>query len=241
MLGGKLKQDLYNAVMSNDLTAWTRALDQLPNLRVHSFSLARAVVLANNTSFIQALLARDLDPNARSTKSGTPLLSIMMRDSFSHPNVKMATVTMLIKSGADVDAVDHKGRTPMHHAFEHDLTESMKMLISYGANLKFSDDVGFHLATRNSLESVEILAESDANFCIECPTAAVSYYLSITMPSRIRRCKQSVLALLLYSRHIRTIYGPLDKNIWKCIGQFIWASRRLPVWEEQQKHKKRAI
>lgn len=52
------------------------------------------------------------------------------------------TMTILLKSGAIVDAIDHGGRTALFHASYYSLPEAIKVLLKYGADITHRDFYG---------------------------------------------------------------------------------------------------
>lgn len=51
-------------------------------------------------------------------------------------------VELLLKGGANVNLIDHEGRSPMHYAIWSGDINKVKMLISYGADVSVSTNVG---------------------------------------------------------------------------------------------------
>lgn len=71
------------------------------------------------------------------------------------------TMTILLKSGAIVDAIDHGGRTALFHASYYSLPESIKVLLKYGADITHRDFYGknvLHYSVfSDNVESTKIL------------------------------------------------------------------------------------
>ncbi|EAX96059.1 ankyrin repeat protein, putative [Trichomonas vaginalis G3] len=65
---------------------------------------------------------------------------------------------MLINRGADLEARDEIGRTPLHLAARENCVESVKILLAHGANIFSRDDDGWcALDYAGSEGNVEIL------------------------------------------------------------------------------------
>ena len=52
------------------------------------------------------------------------------------------TMNILLKSGAIADAIDHGGRTALFHAAYYSLSESIKVLLKFGADITHRDFYG---------------------------------------------------------------------------------------------------
>lgn len=78
-------------------------------------------------------------------------------------------VKILLENGADVNAKDYVGTTPLHNAatFNDQNLEIVKILLEYGAELDVIDQYGstplFRAASSNNFDTVEILLENGAD------------------------------------------------------------------------------
>jgi ankyrin repeat protein len=81
---------------------------------------------------IQFLLEKGLDPNVRRRGGKTPLYDYMM----TAQTDTAAVPKLLIDYGADVNAKDDAGNTPLCEALAHDKLETVKLLVQAGADVK---------------------------------------------------------------------------------------------------------
>ena len=105
----------------------------------------------------EALIASGADPNARTNDQAVPLLWAAVDG--SNPLV----LQMLADAGADVNAKDDMGRTPIFFAVGVSNADAAAMLIEAGAELNLVDAEGRHLLSyaKNSKIS-DLLKENSA-------------------------------------------------------------------------------
>jgi ankyrin repeat protein len=76
-------------------------------------------------------------------------------------------VRLAINFGADLEAKNNSGRTPLHLASEFNRISIAKLLIEMGANLEAKDNQGrnpLHVATmNNSIETATLLLDAGAD------------------------------------------------------------------------------
>ena len=92
--------------------------------------------------------------------SWTPLHVAVQREA-------VATVEVLIESGADINSRDMDGWTPLHVAAEQGHFETVKLLLEHGASINARDDAGnapLHLAVENGyIETAVLLVDNGAD------------------------------------------------------------------------------
>lgn len=86
--------------------------------------------------------------------------------------VRTEIIKLLISSGADINAYEFDGWTPLFYAIEQGNLEAVELLLSSGANINVQDDRGrtplLYAIDEGKLEIVELLIKSGAN--IEIPS-----------------------------------------------------------------------
>ena len=124
--------------------------------------------LRGDIEVVRALLDQNANPNARDRTGQAPLHAVAHgcsadeEDGSSHLLIKAAR--LLLKHGADTEAVDASQRTPLHVAASHGRTALVSMLIAKGANPNAQDASGatpLHLAAR-ALEARVVLSLIEA-------------------------------------------------------------------------------
>ena len=87
---------------------------------------------------VKSAIAGGADVNEKTDSNSTPLM-------FSFVNKDKEIPKLLIKSGADVNAVNAKGWTPLFYAVEirrDDILDTIKYLVKSGADLEYKNSAG---------------------------------------------------------------------------------------------------
>ena len=138
------------------------------NQSLDEFSQA---LLGGDVKRVEALIQEGFDVETSMDSMGsTPLILLAM---WGKNKSDGAVARLLIEYGANINAQDEAGDTPLHHAFSHDFSSHRqslsvaKLLIQKGADLNALNDYGespLHVAvTWRSARMVKLLLESGAN------------------------------------------------------------------------------
>jgi len=147
-----------DAIVADDAAALVRCLDAAPDLvrqpRVEEGFVAAIVhqVYAGDTllhaaaagfraALVEILLARGADIHARNRRGATALhyAADTNRDA---PEAQAATVTQLLRAGAQPDACDKSGTAPLHRAVRTRGTAAVRALIAGGADVNLCNGNG---------------------------------------------------------------------------------------------------
>lgn len=114
-----------------------------------------------NTSLVVALLDRGVVLTTKDEDGNTALhIAAGQVD-----NVDI--VTRLIKAGSDINAIGHRGSTPLHNAVRTADAEMVKLLVNYQANISITDEdamSALHLAAENGqVDIARVLLEGGAD------------------------------------------------------------------------------
>lgn len=109
------------------------------------------------TEIVELLLAAGADPNARTNHRHSGPLHYAADGYVSgpvwDPKRQVKTLQCLVKAGAEVNAPDKNGATPLHRAVRTRCADAVEYLLSVGADPKRKNLPGstpFHLAVQNT-------------------------------------------------------------------------------------------
>ena len=106
---------------------------------------------------VQLLLAAGADPNARRNMRESGPLHYAADGQLANPNWdpkrQVETILCLLAAGANINAPDKNGATPLHRAVRTRCAAAVKFLFEKGCNPKLKNKPGstpFHLAVQNT-------------------------------------------------------------------------------------------
>ncbi len=111
---------------------------------------------AQQATIAKELLARGADPRATNRRAAQPLhYAVDSSPDFAHHDerAQVRMVTLLIEAGADVDARDAGGVTPLHRAVRNRCAAAVTTLLEHGASVRLANSSGstpLHLAVQNT-------------------------------------------------------------------------------------------
>jgi serine/threonine-protein phosphatase 6 regulatory ankyrin repeat subunit B len=88
----------------------------------------------NYVKEVERILLQDPSVIKEKTDFGRTALHVAARGSSTGADVA-AIVQLLINSGADIEATDERGKTPLHFAVQSGHAETVQLLIDNGANI----------------------------------------------------------------------------------------------------------
>jgi hypothetical protein len=149
----------------------------------HIGSLLQAV-WKEDTSAVKELLAKGINPNARTVMGASPLHGAAKKD---ETEITLA----LIGHGADVNAKDMNGLTPLMAAASVGQTQNIEALLAAGARIDDKDDKGFTAlmwaVIQGSPQGVEILLGKNAEVNARSKEGRTAFWLSKQTLSNTRK------------------------------------------------------
>jgi len=137
---------IHHALVVRDYEKVRRLLDDDPSLLqardAKGRSLLHLAAFLDLGDFVQELIERGADVNARADSIGTPLHSSIFGWIYKQNGKQEEVVKMLLEAGADVNAKGWKGWTPLFYSVGRGRYAIAKMLIEQGANVNARNDKG---------------------------------------------------------------------------------------------------
>ena len=130
VIEGAVREALEDSESGELEEAVREALDDSPTLDPE---LARALD-NSDASEVERLLAEGVDPNAVLDSLGWTLLHYAVSDP--------AITTVLLDAGADIEARDWSGQTPLALAVDYGKIATAELLLARGADIETTDDAG---------------------------------------------------------------------------------------------------
>lgn len=123
----------------------------------------------NNLTLVSLLLDKHANANIREKNGATPLIEMMGRYSGHSPSMEIAR--LLIKHGADVNAIDEAGNTALHHVVTYGHRDEYKslaeLLVNAGAQVNIKNKNGItpviSAAVNCHTEILELLLKNGGN------------------------------------------------------------------------------
>jgi len=113
------------------------------------------------------------------------------------PKQQVKTIQLLLKSGANINAQDKNGATPLHRAVRTRCSAAVKMLLESGANAMIKNKPGstpFHLAVQNTGRGgsgADIAVAEQRQIIEEFLSFGISPNLKTAGGKTVRDCAQS--------------------------------------------------
>ena len=169
----ELNEKLVETIVKNDL-ANVKALLQKgadSNYKNYEGSLPLSVAAKNlNLPMAMLLLSYKANPNLEDIQGDTPLHKICKLGLYEVEKITkaMALIERLIKSHADINALDYSNQSPLYYAIYHKQEKIFKMLLKNGANQEIAsldtEKTFLHLAVERKLYPfINMLIENKAN------------------------------------------------------------------------------
>lgn len=161
--------DLHHAAQAGNLTELRQLLSRAPE-RIQTVDAAGetalfAAVRARQPHAVELLLSYGADPRFKNKAGATPL-HVDAADGNRSPEARQARRTiaeLLLKAGAEVNAADAEGMTPLLVALARQREELLDLLTAAGADVTLKDQRGraaLHYAAQGNLPAmIDRLAE----------------------------------------------------------------------------------
>lgn len=125
---GALSAGLGSAAITNRLIDAGANPNEMLRTAAQSVPVLQIAVTAGDKEFVRTLLERGADPNGKSSRDVTTLMTAV-----NAPHPDSAIVRMLMQKGADVNARDNQGRTVLDWALMQGETDVTRLLRGAGA------------------------------------------------------------------------------------------------------------
>ncbi len=139
-----IENELYDLVHAGDLPGVSKWLDQTPddlnNFVSDGYAPLHVACLFGHEAIVHHLINRGalVNLNAMNASRATPLhLAVMFRDEETAKRMAL----YLLNNGAELNAKQDGGQTPLHHAVARGSVILVKALIEEGADPFFEDDL----------------------------------------------------------------------------------------------------
>ncbi|MDP0588379.1 MAG: ankyrin repeat domain-containing protein [Candidatus Endonucleobacter bathymodioli] len=133
------------------------------------------------TDLLELLIAEGANLNYRDAAGMTPLMLVVHHDfsEYHSPSTTELIIRMMLRNGADMDMIDNKGCTALHHAANNSNNNPLSLLLENGANRDIKNQAGL---TAEECATPEISKKiSEASFVTREPAR-----LGIIVRSSIR-------------------------------------------------------
>jgi ankyrin repeat protein len=137
-------------------TATTYHIDKIGHYIYAGDTALHLAAAAYRREIAQKLIAMDADVRAKNRRGAEPLhyaADGMPGSNAWNPDAQAATIASLIEAGADPNAIDNSGVTPLHRAVRTRCSSAVKALLDGGANPRLKNRGGstpMLLATQNT-------------------------------------------------------------------------------------------
>jgi hypothetical protein len=153
-----------------------------------------------------------------------------------HSRCALDNIVFLLDNGADVNAKEYRGVTPLYVAVEYDKVDVVKLLLRYGADTEHPPfDKPLMLALRLHRRTINI--KNNAVYSLNTARALIEHGVRLHKQSywmwmenlRVNQIDTVQLAIITFILCCRRTLV-IDKNVVKHIAQMVWATLWDPVW-----------
>lgn len=136
---------------------------------------------------VKRLLQAGANPNPPQAKAGTelPILCFAMEDEFGEPRDVPEMIRLCLEFGAEINARDPEGQTPLCLAAKYDLMGTVEVLLDYQPELNTGDSWGYTaLHQANDPAIVDLLIRKGANINVQTQYGETPLMLAILNENR---------------------------------------------------------
>jgi ankyrin repeat protein len=156
---------------------------------------------------------------------------------YAASNGHVVCAKVCVEMGANVNARDDLGYTPLHVASEH--VEVASVLLDAGAIMDVTYDRGwtplYHAFYVDQVDMARFLIDRGArisNVKLDKYFPAIPHWVNTYIASRSRCRTVSIIIIGIHKYHRTNITGNNDINVSQLISKHIWSTRMDDVWSQ---------